>query len=89
LTDLFGSPAAGETLRRGRTRLHIIEQGTLVVNYISAQPKTGGVGLLCTFEEVAATKEIFAHGIHMASEKRRGPFVAINCATLPAELFEE
>ena len=33
-------------------------------------------------------KELFAHAIHTLSEPRKGPFVAINCATLPSELLE-
>ena len=33
-------------------------------------------------------KELFAQSIHNASRRRHFPFVAINCATLPAELME-
>jgi transcriptional regulator, propionate catabolism operon regulatory protein len=146
VTELFGSRAALEALRRRRTLLHVIEQGKLVVNYIPIRSGTEGVGLVCTFREVGAVqdaeltartqfhargfvakyslddvvgtsraiqlareratqfavaegpvlitgesgtgKEIFAHGIHAKSRRRHGPFVAINCATLPAELLE-
>lgn len=146
LTDLFGSQHAMEAIRRGRTSLHVVERGRLVVDYIPVGSRAEGVGLLCTFTEVGAIqdaelvartqlhargfiarytldevigaspsiaqareraaqfavaagpvlltgesgtgKEIFAHGIHTLSARRRGPFVAINCATLPAELLE-
>ena len=146
LTDLFGSRTAEEAMHRGRTLLHVIERGKLVVNYVPVGFGREGAGLVCTFKEVGAVqdaeltartqlhargfvakytlddvigtsravqiareragryavaegpvlitgesgtgKEIFAHGIHAMSRRRRGPFVAINCATLPAELLE-
>ena len=33
-------------------------------------------------------KELFAHAIHRASKRRRGPFVCVNCATIPRDLLE-
>ncbi len=38
--------------------------------------------------ETGSGKEIFAQSIHNASQRRYGPFVAINCATLPENLLE-
>lgn len=38
--------------------------------------------------ESGTGKELFAHSIHALSDQRKGPFVAINCATLPSELLE-
>lgn len=42
--------------------------------------------LLCA--ETGAGKEVFAKAVHRASPHALGPFVAINCASLPATLIE-
>lgn len=38
--------------------------------------------------ESGTGKELFAQAIHHASPRRRGPFIAVNCAAIPPELFE-
>ncbi|NMR85583.1 sigma 54-interacting transcriptional regulator, partial [Vibrio parahaemolyticus] len=38
--------------------------------------------------ESGTGKELFAHSIHNMSNRSNGPFVAINCASLPKDLFE-
>ncbi|MCB2186878.1 MAG: sigma 54-interacting transcriptional regulator [Deltaproteobacteria bacterium] len=38
--------------------------------------------------ETGTGKEVFAHAIHQMSSRRRGPFVKVNCAAIPQDLFE-
>jgi DNA-binding NtrC family response regulator len=43
---------------------------------------------VCLFGESGVGKEVFAQAIHSAGRRRRGPFVAVNCAAIPASVQE-
>lgn len=58
---------------------HLIERLQLAVNR--------DIPILIT-GETGTGKEVFAHAVHLESNRRDGPFVAVNCAAIPESLIE-
>ena len=57
-----------------------------VIRYARMYAKTS-MPILIT-GETGTGKELFAQAIHNASDRRDGPFIAVNCAAIPEELLE-
>lgn len=57
------------------------------VKEIAARISTGNSTVLLTGES-GTGKELFAQAIHGLSARKNHPFVAVNCAAIPDELFE-
>ncbi len=54
---------------------------------VAVQAAASDLSLLIT-GETGTGKEVFAHAVHQLSARRSGPFVKVNCAAIPQELFE-
>ncbi|WP_243318559.1 sigma-54-dependent Fis family transcriptional regulator [Geothrix paludis] len=67
-----------DILGQGEVLLRAVQQGQLAAANESNVLLTG---------ESGTGKEMFAHAIHNQSDRRTGPFVAINCGAIPRELI--
>lgn len=64
------------------------ESPAMVALYRQLRPLVEGDLPLLVVGETGAGKEHVARLVHASSRRRRGPFVALNCAAIPAELLE-
>lgn len=68
---------------------HIIGNSSAITNTLRIAQKYASVDItVLIYGESGTGKEMFAQSIHNASERKSGPFIAINCATLPSDLLE-
>jgi PAS domain S-box-containing protein len=68
---------------------HIIGESDAVIDVkaLARQAARTDSPILITGES-GTGKELFAHAIHRSSSRRNMPFVRVNCASIPSELFE-
>lgn len=73
----------------GYTFNHLIGESPAFVQAVKKAQKAAVLqSTLLLRGETGTGKELFAQAIHNASDRRDGPFVAINCGAIPRELIE-
>ncbi|HUF75026.1 MAG TPA: sigma-54 dependent transcriptional regulator [Longimicrobiales bacterium] len=65
-------------------RSSAIRQAVQLARRVSAR----GAGTVLIMGETGTGKEVFARAIHNGGPNRNAPFVAVNCAAIPAQLLE-
>ncbi|MCB9877114.1 MAG: sigma-54-dependent Fis family transcriptional regulator [Planctomycetes bacterium] len=84
-----GNEGLRERLRSGvagRRLVHRSEQFAAALEMLERAARTDASVML--IGESGTGKELLAHYLHDASERRDKPFVPVDCASIPAELFE-
>lgn len=66
--------------------IYISEKMKKVVNTAEQVAMSEHTAIL--YGESGTGKELFAQSIHNASQRKNGPFIAVNCASLPENLLE-
>ena len=67
----------------------IITQAPQILRTIQTMESIAATNCTVLLEGESGTgKELFAHAIHSASNRKNGPFIAVNCASLPHSLVE-
>lgn len=80
-------------LRRLRTAKYTFKNiigvsNRVVTNRKLAENYSKGNSSVLITGETGTGKELFAHAVHLASPRRDGPFIRVNCAAIPADLLE-
>lgn len=82
-----GVQSSGQTWTTSFSFQNIIGQSKLLRQALRTAQKAAETDYpILIVGETGTGKELFAHAIHEASERRTGPFVAFNCGTLSSEL---
>lgn len=83
------STATRQVLRQIETRFGIVGESPLMVQAISRLLQVAPTDLTVLITgETGTGKEVFAHALHDLSNRKKQPFVSVNCGAIPETLLE-
>ena len=89
-TSIFEPPAPQARVVRPSAFDQIVSRSPQIelLKHLAAEVAQTDTTTVLITGETGTGKELFAHGIHAASPRSKGPFVALNCAGIPEHLLE-
>ncbi|MDZ4744957.1 MAG: sigma-54 dependent transcriptional regulator [bacterium] len=85
----MSATATRQVLRQLVTRFGIVGESPLMVQTITRLLQVAPTDLTVLLTgETGTGKEVFAHAVHELSERKRFPFVSVNCGAIPETLLE-
>ncbi len=81
--------ATRQVLRQLVTRFGLVGEAPLMMQAISRLLQVAPTDLTVLLTgETGTGKEVFAHAVHELSERKKFPFVSVNCSAIPETLLE-
>jgi len=88
-TEVTASLATKQVLRQLATRFGLVGESPLMMQAISRLLQVAPTDLTVLITgETGTGKEVFAHAVHELSQRKKSPFVSVNCGAIPETLLE-
>jgi len=88
-TEVTSSLATKQVLTQLATRFGLVGESPLMMQAISRLLQVAPTDLTVLITgETGTGKEVFAHAVHELSQRKKAPFVGVNCAAIPETLLE-
>ncbi|MBS1561747.1 MAG: sigma-54-dependent Fis family transcriptional regulator [Bacteroidetes bacterium] len=88
-TEVTTTNATKQVLAQLATRFGLVGESPLMMQAISRLLQVAPTDLTVLITgETGTGKEVFAHAVHELSQRKKAPFVSVNCGAIPETLLE-
>jgi DNA-binding NtrC family response regulator len=88
-TEVTATNATKQVLAQLATRFGLVGESPLMMQAISRLLQVAPTDLTVLITgETGTGKEVFAHAVHELSQRKKAPFVSVNCGAIPETLLE-